>query len=153
MSSDHPSEKPSAAARPVEPPVDTVPTGAAAKLTPRVVATVFFDVADLERCTAFYCGVLGFRVARTERAGMVYETRVMVSDRYPGVALFARRTFQRPVLGSMIGGVVQVGLRDPDLAARATELEGRVAWVLAPGQGEGRLSFLDPDGYVVELFG
>lgn len=138
-------------------PVNTVPTQSAASLEPRVVVTIVFDVANLERTTAFYSSVLGFRVSHTERTGMAYETRVMVSDRYPGVALFARKSFQRPVLGSMIGSVLQVGLRDPDLGTRVNELDGRVAWVLAPGRwapgDPPRVSFMDPDGYVVELFG
>ncbi len=56
----------------------------------------------------------------------------MISDRYPGVALFARKAFQRPVSGVAIGGVLQIGLRDPDLVRRAVELQGRVTWVLAP---------------------
>jgi hypothetical protein len=31
----------------------------------------------------------------------------MLSDRYPGIALFARKTFQRPVAGATIGGVLR----------------------------------------------
>ena len=151
MSSAHPTENPGSASR-ADAPVNIIPTDAAAGISPRVVATLAFDVADLDRSTAFYRDVLGFRVVLTERAGLIYETRAMASDRYPGVALFARKTFQRPVLGSMIGGVLQLGLREPDLSARADELDGKVTWVLAPGQRDGRVSFLDPDGYVVELF-
>jgi catechol 2,3-dioxygenase-like lactoylglutathione lyase family enzyme len=139
-------------------PVNTMPTQSAGSLRPTPAVTVALDVADLRRCATFYADILGFRVARTEREGLPYEAIAMVSDRYPGIALFARKTFQRPVVGSTIGGVLQIGLRDPDLARRIGELEGRVTWVLppaapaTPGADVTRVSFLDPDGYVVELF-
>ena len=139
-------------------PVNTVPTQSAGSLQPVPAVTVVFDVANLERTEAFYSSLLGFRVVRTERVGLPYQTLVMVSDRYPGVALFARRTFQRPVAGSTIGGVVQIGLRDPDLPRTVTGLTGRVTWVLAPGAEQPardpvtRVSFVDPDGFVIELF-
>src|SRR5262245_4553357 len=139
---------------PHDAPVNTVPTQAAGTLKPPPAVTVLFDVTDLGRTEAFYARLLGFRVAAVERAGLPYETRVMVSDRFPGVALFARRTFQRSVTGSTIGGVLQLGLREPELARRAVELEGQVTWVLPPVKGTPakRVSFLDPDGYVIELF-
>lgn len=135
-------------------PVNTVPTQSAGSLRPPAQVTLVFDVADLERTVAFYA-VLGFRVDHTERAGLPYETRVLVNDRNPGVVLFARQSFQRPVVGSVIGSVVQIGLRDPELVQRLAALEGRVTWVLAPDASGGavtRASFFDPDGYIVELF-
>lgn len=135
-------------------PVNTMPTQSAGSLSPSPVVTIVFDVANLDRTAAFYAEHLGFRVVRTEREGVPYTTNVMVSERHPGVALFARKTFQRPVVGCVIGGVLQIGLRDPELAGRMASLEGRVKWVLAPvaGQDPQRVSFLDPDGYVIELF-
>jgi catechol 2,3-dioxygenase-like lactoylglutathione lyase family enzyme len=133
-------------------PVNTVPTDAAGALQPAVGVTIVFDVADFGRTLAFYEGLLGFRAVRTERAGIAYETRVLVSERYPGVALFVRKSFQRPVIGSLIGSVVQIGFRDPALASRVQELEGKVRWVLPPAPDARRASFFDPDGYVVELF-
>jgi catechol 2,3-dioxygenase-like lactoylglutathione lyase family enzyme len=139
-------------------PVNTMPTQAAGSLKPAPVVTIVFDVTSLERTAAFYGEFLGFRTVRTEREGLPYQTNVMTSDRHPGVALFARKTFQRPVSGACIGGVVQIGFRDPDLTRRIAELEGRVTWILAPGvqkssDGETfRVAFTDPDGYVVELF-
>lgn len=139
-------------------PVNTMPTQSAGSLRPTPAVTIAFDVADLQRCAAFYADILGFRVVRTEREGLPYQTIAMVSDRHPGVALFARRTFQRPVAGSTIGSILQIGLRDPDLARHVEEISDRVTWVLAPGAENHpdaqltRVSFLDPDGYVVELF-
>lgn len=148
---------------PHDAPVNTVPTQSAGALSPSIVATVVFDVADLQRSIRFYNEILGFRVASIERAGLPYETAVMVSDRYPSVALFARKTFQRPVIGSLVGSVIQIGLRDPSLTDFAAQLNGRVTWMLPPAASPAtdasgsvsnvtRVSFLDPDGYVVELF-
>jgi catechol 2,3-dioxygenase-like lactoylglutathione lyase family enzyme len=135
-------------------PVNTVPTQSAGSLHPPAHVTFVFDVADLDRTVGFYA-TLGFRTDHVERAGLPYETRVLVSDRNPGVVLFARQSFQRPVVGSVTGGVVQIGLRDPELGARLAALEGRVTWVLAPDNAAGpvtRASFFDPDGYIIELF-
>lgn len=141
-------------------PVNTVPTEAASGLTPPPVVMVVFDVGSLERTAEFYGRLLSFRVAAKERVGKPYETWTLTSDRYPGVALLTRRTFHRSVTGSSIGGVVQIGLREPELAAFVERAEGTVSWVyLPPGEAGAperasvsRVSFLDPDGYIIELY-
>lgn len=133
-------------------PVNTVPTDAAGTLEPQVGVTIVLDVTDHGRTLSFYKDFFAFEPVRTERAGMAYETKVLLSPRHPGVALFMRKSFQRPVVGNIIGGVLQIGLRDAALAQRIKELDGKVRWILPPAPGARRVSFLDPDGYTIELF-
>jgi catechol 2,3-dioxygenase-like lactoylglutathione lyase family enzyme len=124
------------------------------------VVRIHLDVTNLERSAAFYERALGFRVAFVHRQGVPYESWVLSSERHPGVLLVMRQSYRRPVVGSAPGGVTRLALHEPDLEARRAEIEGLVALIPptdrgAPGSAAGDgsyIEFLDPDGYVLELY-
>ncbi|MGE3107025.1 MAG: VOC family protein [Phycisphaerales bacterium] len=118
------------------------------------VVSILFDVTKLDRTLAFYRDTLGFRHVSTDRKGLPFETWTLECDAYPMVALCARLTYRRPVVGSQPGGLVAIGLRTPSVRQALESLKGRVTFLTqVPETGPvTRAQFLDPDGYVIEIF-
>jgi len=125
-------------------------------------ARLYFDVSDLKRSALFYERVLGFRVVGVYRRGLPYESWMLTRESHPGVMVVIRQSYRRPVVGSLPGGFTRLSLHEPDLAMRRAEIEKTVR-VLPPSEraapggatAEGAaayLEFLDPDGYVLELY-
>lgn len=122
------------------------------------VASILFDVTDLERTCAFYLDTLGFQHVATEREGLPFETRTLECESYPTIALCVRRTYRRPVIGSQPGGFIALALRTRNVRQVIERIKDRVTLLLPvplPAAEAGsivRAQFLDPDGYVIELF-
>lgn len=121
------------------------------------VASILFDVTNLERTCAFYLDTLGFRQVTSDRQGLPFETRTLECDQYPALALCVRQTYRRPVIGSQPGGFIALGLRTNNLKQAIESLKGRVTFMpvsdaVAASGPLTKAQFLDPDGYVIELF-
>ena len=120
---------------------------------------VAFDVEQLERSAAFYKSALGFEVQRTERAGLLHESRFLTSPLFGGVEIELRAAFGKRVFACQPGGVLRFGLAVPSLGDAIRLAAGKVRWVgpspeAAPDEPRDppRVRFIDPDGYVIELF-
>lgn len=116
---------------------------------------VTLDVTDLDRTCGFYERALGFRVVAVEREGEAYERRTLRSGSFPRAAIQLRSSYRRPAFGSAFGTMVCLSLRVDDVSvfAEREEVASRPAELRPPGLGTERaVRFLDPDGYVIELF-
>lgn len=112
------------------------------------------DVSDLDASTAFYRDLFGFEVQSTDRAGMIYESRVLHSPRFPALDLQLRAGFGRRVTGTGPGGVLRISLQVPDLNQEIARLQGRARWIGEPPKpGDSLVRFADPDAYIIELRG
>jgi catechol 2,3-dioxygenase-like lactoylglutathione lyase family enzyme len=113
---------------------------------------VGLDVNNLEASCAFYRAGLGFEVAGVTRGGMIYETRTLVSGRWPWLALELRAAFGKRAVGSGPGGLLSIGLKVEAPGALLPGLLGVARWIgPVPEAGCERLRFCDPDGYVIEI--
>lgn len=112
------------------------------------------DVSNLDASAAFYRDLLGFDVVCSQRPGLIYETRLTRSHRFPALELELRAGFGKRVGGSGPGGVLRFGFQVPDLPAAVAQLTGKVRWIgEAPPPDAQAVRFADPDGYVIELRG
>jgi len=112
------------------------------------------DVSDLERSVGFYRDLLGFQQVGAGREGLPFESRTLQHADNQSTVLCLRRSYRRPVIGSQIGGFLALGLRVPDLRAAAERVKGKATLLTSiPETGPiAHFQFLDPDGYVIELF-
>jgi catechol 2,3-dioxygenase-like lactoylglutathione lyase family enzyme len=111
------------------------------------------DVNDLARSVRFYAA-LGFEPLRTERAGLIYELRVLRSREVPGLELRLRAAFGKRSIGSSPGSMLAVTLRVVNVRAMVDRLGAEVRWVgpaPAPAEALQTARLADPDGYVIEL--
>lgn len=128
------------------------------------VVRIYLDVMDLDVSASFY-EVLGFRQVGVYRQGLPYESRMLRGETRPGLMLVMRQSYRRPVVGSLPGGVTRLALHEPDLATRRAEIEKVVRLLppsdraspaepagAAPSGAPGYIEFLDPDGYLIELY-
>jgi catechol 2,3-dioxygenase-like lactoylglutathione lyase family enzyme len=115
---------------------------------------IALDVADLDRSVDFYATAMGLRVVRTERPGLIFESRVLAGPGLPALALHIRKQFGIRVTGSHPGQMLRVSLRvdDPSRYIEAVDASsGR--WIgPKPAPGVPHIHFVDPDGYEYELF-
>jgi len=118
------------------------------------VASILYDVRNLDRTCAFYSETLGFRHVHTDRKGLPFETRTLECPQYPTIALCVRQSYRRPVIGSQPGGFIAIALRTKNVREAAKALAGKVTFMTPiPESGPvAKVQFLDPDGYVLELF-
>lgn len=118
------------------------------------VASIMYDVTDLDRSCAFYGETLGFRHVSTDRKDLPYEIRTLECDQYPALALCLRKSYRRPVIGSLPGGFIAIGLRVANVREAVARLTGKVSFLtqILPAGPLHKVQFFDPDGYVIELF-
>jgi len=113
---------------------------------------IAMDVSDLDASTTFYRDILGFNLVSSDRPGLIYETRLTRSDRFPALELELRAGFGKRIGGSGPGGVLRFGFQVPDLNAAVAQLTGKVRWIGEPPAADATaVRFADPDGYVIEL--
>ncbi len=120
------------------------------------VASILFDVTNLARTCEFYFETLGFRHVATQREGLPFETRTLECDRFPTIAVCVRQTYRRPVIGSQPGGFIMLALRTKNVRETIERIKDRTTIITMippdPAAQMPKAQFLDPDGYVIELF-
>lgn len=115
---------------------------------------IAMDVADLDRSCAFYARALGMSVVTVERAGLIFESRVVAGGSLPGIGFHLRKQFGIRVSACHPGTVLRLSFKVASLAKILPALRAaEPKWLgPAPADSARHVHFVDPDGYELELF-
>jgi catechol 2,3-dioxygenase-like lactoylglutathione lyase family enzyme len=116
---------------------------------------ICLDVGDLERSARFYAEILEFRETQRIRPGLLLESRLLASPRYPGIQVHLRAVIGKRVIGTQPGTVLYLGLADTrvdEVLARCPDSIVFIGPRPAPSPELKLIRILDPDGYEWKIF-